>query len=264
MKHPTPHPGKKRCAQWFIPEDAWSIIASFLPIKEQFSVLYTSKRIQQITLNSVLKDTKNSTILFRKSVSHGHHVITQFLLRHDLFDPSARDNKNHTAIQIASYYGCTEVVRLLLNGNCVDPSYDDNYAIRLASRSGHVEVVQLLLSDNRVDPSDDDNEAICFASYFGHVEVVRLLLSDNRVDPSSRDNDAIRCASHYGHVEVVRLLLSDNRVDPSARDNYAIKRASQYGHVEVVRLLLNDIRVTNLFLFMVTQEGKIFCFLNLH
>jgi hypothetical protein len=65
MKHqfPIPHPEKKRLARSFIPEDAWSIIASFLPIEEQFSVLYTSKCIQQTALNSILQDTKNSTIL---------------------------------------------------------------------------------------------------------------------------------------------------------------------------------------------------------
>jgi ankyrin repeat protein len=244
MKHqfPTLHTAKKRRTQSFIPEDAWSIIASFLPIKKQFSVLYTSKRIQQTALNNILQDTKNSTILFKESVRHGYNVITQFLLSHNLFDPSVC-HKNDTTIQIASYYGCTEAVRLLLNDSRVGPSDNDNFAIRLAAGNGHVEVVQLLLSDNRVDPSDDNNHAIRWASENGHVEVVRLLLSDNRVDPSDDNNHAIRWASKNGHVEVVRLLLSDNRVDPSDNDNDAIRLASYNRHVEVVRLLLNDSRV---------------------
>jgi ankyrin repeat protein len=132
MKHqfPTPHLAKKRRTQSLIPEDAWSIIASFLPMKEQFSLLYTSKRIQQTALNSILQDTKNSTIIFKESVCHGYNVITQSLLSHDLFDPSVRDNNNNTAIQIVSYYGCTEAVQLLLSDNRLDPSDDNNYAIR--------------------------------------------------------------------------------------------------------------------------------------
>jgi ankyrin repeat protein len=189
MKHqfPTPHLSKKRRTQSFIPEDAWSIIASFFPITEQFSVLYTSKCIQQTALNSILQDTKNSTILFTESVHHGYNVITRFLLSHDLFDPSVHD----TAILIASEYGRTEAVQLLLYDHHVDPSAHNNHAIRYASSAGHVEVVQLLLRDNRVDPSADKNYAIRLASENGHVEVVRLLLNDNRVDPSGDDNYAI-------------------------------------------------------------------------
>jgi hypothetical protein len=78
MKHqfPTPHPAKKRRTQSLIPEDAWSIIASFLPMKEQFSVLYTSKCIQQTVLNSILQDTKNSTIIFEESVHHGYNAVS--------------------------------------------------------------------------------------------------------------------------------------------------------------------------------------------
>jgi ankyrin repeat protein len=216
MKHQffTPQPAKRR-TQLFIPDDAWSIIASFLSIKEQFSVFYTSKHIQQTALNNILQDTKNTAILFNESVHHGYNIITHSLLSYDLFDPSVRDKNNNTAIQIASYYGCTEAVRLLLSDNRVDPSDDGNCAIKLASRNGHVEVVRLLLSDNRVDPSAGNNYAIQSASYKGCIEVVQLLLSDNRVDPSDDDNCAIRWASSKGHDEVVQLLLSDNRVDPS-------------------------------------------------
>jgi ankyrin repeat protein len=180
----TPLPAKKRCTQSFILEDAWSIIASFLPIKEQFSVLYISKRIQQTALNSVLQDTKNSMILFTESVLQGYNAITQFLLSHDLFDPSD----------------------------------DDNYAIKIASEHGRTEVVRLLLNDNRVDPSARNNNAITFASFHGNTEVVRLLLSDKRIDPfADDDNDAIRFTSENGHVEVVRLLLSDSRVEEAGK-----------------------------------------------
>jgi hypothetical protein len=76
----------------------------------------------QTTLNSILQDTKNSTI---KASIH----ITQFLLSHDLFDPSVCDN---LPVKWASENGHVEVVRLLLSDNHVNPS-DDNYAITWAS-----------------------------------------------------------------------------------------------------------------------------------
>jgi Ankyrin repeats (3 copies) len=45
----------------------------------------------------------------------------------------------------------------------------------LASYNGYSEVVKILLMDERVDPSADDNEAIKWASANGHLEVVKLL-----------------------------------------------------------------------------------------
>ena len=68
-------------------------------------------------------------------------------------------------------------------------------AIRLASQYGHTEVVKLLLSDPRVNPADDNNFFICFASKNGHLNVVKLLLSDPRVDPSDNNNQAISWAN---------------------------------------------------------------------
>jgi ankyrin repeat protein len=51
---------------------------------------------------------------------------------------------NNIAIRLASFYGRTEVVRLLLASGKVDPAADDNCAIRLASENGSTEVVELL------------------------------------------------------------------------------------------------------------------------
>ena len=131
-------------------------------------------------------------------------------------------------------------VKWLLNQG-FDPSANDNYTIRLASRYGFTDVVKLLLSDSRVDLSTDDNEAIHLASNYGHTEIVKLLMSDPRVDPS--DNEAIRLASRNGHIEIVKLLLGDPRVDPSANDNYAIRWASFNDYTEIVKLLMSDTRV---------------------
>ena len=125
-----------------------------------------------------------------------------------------------------------------------DLSANDNYAIKYASLDGYTEIVKLLLQDERVDPSADNrNDAIRYASMNGHTEIVKLLLQDKRVDPSNKKNLAIGFASYYGHTEVVKLLLQDKRVDPSDDDNYAIKNASYNGFTEIVRLLLQDKRV---------------------
>jgi len=44
-----------------------------------------------------------------------------------------------------------------VNLDAIDPSTDDNYLIRNASQYGHTEVVKMLLADDRVDPSTNLN-----------------------------------------------------------------------------------------------------------
>ena len=155
----------------------------------------------------------------------------------------------------ASYFGRTEVVRMLLDlplERGVDPSSRNNDALRFASLRGRTEVVRMLLAQRGrgVEPSDDNNYALRVASREGHIEVVRLLLDEpagpggRGVEPSADNNGALRWASAYGHAEVVRMLLDEptgpggRGVDPSADDNYALRWASSFGHTEVVRMLL--------------------------
>ena len=93
--------------------------------------------------------------LFQRACKISKINIVKSLLPH--VDPSAGNN---LAIRLASHYGKTEVVKILLLDKRVDPSADNNYAIQWASINGHNEVVKILLVDPRVDPSADNNLAI--------------------------------------------------------------------------------------------------------
>lgn len=44
-----------------------------------------------------------------------------------------------------------------------------------AAEKGYTEVVKLLLQDDRVDPSANDNEAIKWAASGRYVEIIKLL-----------------------------------------------------------------------------------------
>ena len=83
---------------------------------------------------------------------------------------------------------------MLLEDICTDPAAEDSYAIRIASNYGQTEVVRMLLDypradpntgivqmHRRADPTANDNDAIRMASRNGHIEVVKLLLRDKRV-----------------------------------------------------------------------------------
>ena len=78
--------------------------------------------------------------------------------------------------------GHTDIVRILLWGDEVDPCADDNYAIRKASENGHTDIVQILLACADMDPSVKDNYAIRKARKHGHTEIVQMLLAYNSYD----------------------------------------------------------------------------------
>jgi len=141
-----------------------------------------------------------------------------------------------------SKYGLIDDVKRLLNKG-VNPTIDNNYSIRMASGYGHTDIVKLLLQDRRVDPTADSNYAIGVASQNGHIEVVKLLLQDERVDPSDDNNYAIMWSSRNGHIDIVKLLLQDERLDPSDDNNWTIRWASQYEKTGIVKLLIQDERV---------------------
>ncbi len=81
----------------------------------------------------------------------------------------------------ASRYGYIDKVKeALANGQ--DPTETDNYAIQIASLYGHTEIVSLLLQDGRADPKANNNNAINWASRQGHTQVVEVLLQDGRIE----------------------------------------------------------------------------------
>jgi hypothetical protein len=134
--------------------------------------------------------------------SNGFGQIVSELLDEMLDFPHEYSNPLNFLIYFASEKGRSDLVKLLLTDNRIDPSVDDQLPIRRASWQGHPEVVKLLLADKRVDPSAEDQYAIQFASENGHVEVVKLLLADQRVDI---DNSP--CPSPFIYPEILSLFL---------------------------------------------------------
>ena len=111
--------------------------------------------------------------IFRWAIDKGHSNVVSKIL--ESLSPEI-----NAALVTSLYKGYTEIVKLLLADERVDPTWNDNKAIRVASKKGYTEIVKRLLSDSRVNPEAFDNEAIKSAYKNNHIEVIKLLIP--RVD----------------------------------------------------------------------------------
>ncbi|KAJ6548674.1 hypothetical protein B0H19DRAFT_1379043 [Mycena capillaripes] len=164
-----------------------------------------------------------------------------------------------TALDIASRWGHTDIVHLLLdNGADVNLPSSEKYGSALAAASfhGHIKTARLLLQNgadvNFVDGTQTGG-ALAAASRAGHLEIVHLLLQ-NGADVNLHNEEggsALVVACINGHLDVVRLLLERGaNVNLPCRSIPSALAAASYSR-KVVRLLLESGAVVNL----ATDEG---------
>lgn len=106
----------------------------------------------------------------------------------------------------------TNIINSLLKHAIIDPSINNNEAVCLASFYGRSEILELLMSDPRVDPTVNDNISIACASMNGHPDTIKILLKNSKVDPTVHNNYALRMAIANKHSTVVDLLMKHPRV----------------------------------------------------
>jgi hypothetical protein len=168
--------------------------------------------------------------------------------------------KYGSALQLSSYYGSQEIVKMLLEKGA-DVNAQGGYyvnALMAALERGHEKVVQMLL-DAGVDVnvhagkhvaalyvasiSGKHVAALYVASISGLEEAVQLLL-ENGADvhgPGCVFGNALQAASFHGHEKVVQMLL-DKGADVYASGGFfgnALEAASWQGHETVVQMLLD-------------------------
>ncbi|CAG2251336.1 unnamed protein product [Mytilus edulis] len=147
--------------------------------------------------------------------------MVQWILRFDV-DVDQCTNYGESVLSMASQYGHTDIVKLLLKRDACVNLVDIFHRgpLYMASHQGHTDIVKLLLErDACVNLTDPDGRGpLLQASHQGHTDIVKLLLERN-TNVNIFDNDGysplIR-ASLNGDTDIVRLLLERN---PDPCDN---------------------------------------------
>ena len=162
-----------------------------------------------------------------------------------------------TALRMASDYGYTEIVRLLIENGDLDVNatdYDDDgrTALHLASIKGHTEIVKMLLEKGAdVNAKDTlDRTALQYASQNGHTEIVKLLeeaIANNTENNSSeetqeeKDTKLLNAANNNKLDKVKEALDKGANVNAKTFDDWtALQLVSWNGHAEIVAILLEN------------------------
>ncbi|KAL7928822.1 hypothetical protein V8C35DRAFT_317137 [Trichoderma chlorosporum] len=175
--------------------------------------------------------------------------------------------RNFTAIMIASYFGLTTVMKLMLTSDSTDlSSRDSTYgrsALSWAAGNGYHIAVKLLIKGIRsrwkgiklpfkvgARANSVDRHGLTPLSYAflnGHIAVAKLLLkAGSRIDLKDKiGGTPLSYAVCNGHEQMVNLLLK-RRINIDSEEDISVAlflSAAEKGNEDIVKLLLNTGRV---------------------
>ena len=163
---------------------------------------------------------------------------------------NAKDKQNLTPLDLATYCGFKETVRLLLDsGASVEGSRGRHRPLHTACVSGNLRIVNMLLEKSaQVNARTESGfTPLHLASYHGHSDVIYLLLVHNADLGVKYSNGctALHWASKKGHLEAARALVSAGSSVKST-DKLGMTPlhcASLDGHIDLVRYFVLDMGV---------------------
>jgi ankyrin repeat protein len=155
---------------------------------------------------------------------------------------------DYQEITVASYYGHTEIVHLLLvqkiDLNTAGGKHGS--ALQAAAYSKHTDIARLLI-ENGAELNARGGQygsALQAAVHSRCTEIVRLLLENGvKVDATGGfHGSALQAAAYYGYTEIVRLLLNNGAEVNVAGGGYgsALQAAAHNGYTGIVRILLEN------------------------
>ncbi|KAE8573437.1 Putative ankyrin 2, isoform AA [Halyomorpha halys] len=156
---------------------------------------------------------------------------------------------NLTALHIASYYGLTDIARLLIShGALLEVKDERGYTpLHYSCEQAHVEVVKLLLNfeANKYSADINGTTPLHIACRLGSLSLAQLLLPQPpaALDYSDKDGyTALHYAALSGSQEIGNLLLNlDANKEAKTKDlKTPLHYASLEGHKEMAELLLKN------------------------
>ncbi|KAL4082008.1 hypothetical protein V8B97DRAFT_1863407 [Scleroderma yunnanense] len=177
---------------------------------------------------------------------HGHADVCRLLMEANV-PPHVLDADNCSPLIYATLRGSAECIRFLVCKQCISPSpgslvNDSLVPLSLASQYGYTDVVALLLLEGaKCLPNTNGEYPIHLAAREGHADVCRLLLSQGGWDFPDKYHEwtPLFHAARNGHAACIEILLhAGARVDRTDElGHQAIHYAAWHGHRRCVNIL---------------------------
>ncbi|XP_012723981.2 ankyrin repeat domain-containing protein 50 isoform X1 [Fundulus heteroclitus] len=178
----------------------------------------------------------------------GHTEVAELLMKRGA-DTDVRDAEGRPLLYLLVLEGRLNMATLVIEKGGVplesrDP--EGRTALHVASWQGCVEIVDLLLKHG-ANPNAQDTEGrppVHSVAWTGHRKVGHRLLAANSVNidlACHQGATALSIAAQEGHVDIVKMLL-EKGANPNHIDKYGrspVKVAGKHGHVTIVQLLEN-------------------------
>lgn len=213
------------------------------------------KAIQNIDLpllkNSIISGASIQGLNIFKLIGNKSNIEFLEVLLENEANVDSRDTdygKSFSSLMLASQYGYTEIVKLLIDKGADLELKGKNgaTALILASEYGHIEIVKLLLDNNANINVQAKNGATCLTLASGNknIEIVKLLIV-NGVNLNAQNihgRSALGWVCENGCTEIANLLIENGaNLDIQNHDGLsALMSASQCGYTEIVKLLIES------------------------
>jgi len=157
----------------------------------------------------------------------------------------------YTLLSIACLHGWTEIVKMALEREDIDPNETPNpdTYLRIAHRNGNKEIFELLRNHPKADLAD----LFTIAVEAGYEDIVEELLNKYTLDtlkfPDSKScnnplTEALPKAARTGNINIFTNILKQKNININLRNhNTALYEAVDAGHIEIVKLLLQQEKI---------------------
>jgi ankyrin repeat protein len=183
----------------------------------------------------------------------GNFTEVENLFKRFIFKPNVNarsDPEKYTALHLASRWGYTKIVELLLDKHADVKAKDWNGMTPIYSAISNARevprIVELLINKGIDVNTKEENgcNPLFLASSAGHRDIAELLINKG-ADVNPKENHkftALHEASLCGHKEIVELLINRG-ADVNFQDHNgrtALYTAIMYSHKEIVELLISN------------------------
>ena len=179
----------------------------------------------------------NESSPLAKAIENKFITIALEIIKNKNFKVNEIISKSKTPLILATYYGMTDIVDVLLKVKGIDiniQEIDGSSALSWACFYGHNDIVKKLMDCNCLNPNvklrNNDSLIIWAARHRDAADIARKALALNKIDVNAVDQDgqtAISTAAYWGYEDVAKAILTAPGLDLSIKDKFG-KTAMDY------------------------------------